>query len=148
MTDETDKAIVNRLQAGLPLTEQPYADAAAELGIGEDALLERIGRLLDAGALSRFGPLYDAQALGGELVLAAMAVPEADFEHVAEVVNGFPQVAHNYQRDHALNMWFVVATETAGEAERVAAEIEAETGLVVRLFPKEDEFFVGLRLDA
>lgn len=146
--DALDRRIVNRLQDGLPICERPYAAVAEELAIGEEDLLARLRELLDAGVLSRFGPLYHAERLGGALTLAAMAVPEERFDSVAELVNAHPEVAHNYARDHALNMWFVLATERPEAVGRVLAEIERTTGLAVYDMPKIEEFFVGLRLEA
>lgn len=146
--DATDRAIINVLQGGLPLTLAPYADAAAALGIGEDDLIRRLKRLLHIGVLTRFGPFFDAAALGGAFCLCAMAVPEERFDTVAEAVNAHPEVAHNYARAHALNMWFVLATETEAGIEATADAIEAETGLRVYRFPKEEEFFIGFRVAA
>ena len=145
--DAQDRAIVNSLQGGFPLSETPFADVAEDLGLGEDDLIERIERLLALGALSRFGPLYHAERLGGGLTLAAMEVPDADFERVAEIVNGFVEVAHNYARDHTLNMWFVLATEEPERIAEVCREIEAATGLTVYNMPKQEEFFIGLRFE-
>ncbi len=148
MMDATDRTIVNALQGGFPVCERPYAEVADRLGLDEAQLIERLGRLLDEGTLSRFGPMYDAQRLGGGLTLAAMAVPEERFNAVAETVNAFPEVAHNYAREHALNMWFVLATERPERIGEVIAEIEAATGLAVHDMPKIDEYFIGLRLEA
>jgi len=146
--DATDRRIVNALAGGFPVCERPFAVAGAGLGLAEDELIARIDRLLADGTLTRFGPLFDAEKLGGAFTLAAMAVPPADWDRVAAAVNAFPQVAHNYAREHALNMWFVLATETpAGIADAIAA-IERGTGLPVHSFPKEREFFVELRLPA
>ncbi len=146
--DALDRKIINALQGGFPVAERPYAEAAARLGISEATLIERLQGLLEQKVLSRFGPLYDAEKLGGGLTLAAMAVPEARFEAVAETVNDFPEVAHNYQRDHRLNMWFVVATERPERVPEVLAEIEAATGLRVLNMPKREEYFLELRLTA
>jgi len=106
----------------------------------------RLQRLLSQGWLTRFGPLFQIERAGGRFVLAAMAVPEARFDAVAAQVNAFEAVAHNYRRDHALNMWFVVAAESPQAADAALAAIEAATGLPVFAFPKEREFFVELRL--
>jgi DNA-binding Lrp family transcriptional regulator len=145
--DNLDRAIINSLQGGFPLCERPYAEAAAQLGTTEDELLRRLDALLADGTLSRFGPMYHAERLGGALTLAAMQVPRERFEEVAAIVNALPEVAHNYERDHALNMWFVLATETPARIGEVIAAIERATGLRVYNFPKQEEFFVGLRLE-
>ena len=144
--DALDRRIVNGLQGGFPIADQPYAEAAAELGLSEEELIARLRGLLDQGALSRFGPLYDAERIGGGVTLAAMAVPEARFEEVAGIVNGFAEVAHNYARSHRLNMWFVVAGERPERVGQVLAEIADATGLEVLDLPKVEEFFLELKL--
>jgi len=146
--DATDRRIVNALQDGFPLSPRPYAEAAASLGLAEDDLIDRLRRLLDSGAITRFGPFFDAAAMGGAFCLCAMAVPAGRFEAIMTQVNAHPEVAHNYQRAHRLNMWFVLATESPEGITQAARRIEAETGITVLLFPKEREFFVGFRVAA
>jgi siroheme decarboxylase len=146
--DTIDRTIINEYQGGFPISPRPYAEAAARLGIEEQDFIDRLQALLNAGTLSRFGPMYHAEKLGGGLTLAALAVPEEDFDAIAETVNAFPEVAHNYAREHHLNMWFVLATETPERIDTMIAEIEQATGLVVHNMPKETEFFVGLRFEA
>lgn len=143
--DETDRLIVNALQDGIPITERPFADAAGGLGLSEAELLERVRCLREEGWLTRFGPMFDADRLGGATVLAAMAVPGDDFDRVAALVNAHREVAHNYERQHELNMWFVIATERPEQIEQVISGIEAETGIRVYAMPKEHEFFVEAR---
>ena len=148
MLDTIDRAIINRLQDSFPICDRPYQSVAQQFGITEEALIQRLQRMLEHRQLSRFGPLYNAERLGGGLSLCAMSVPETGFERVAEQVNAFPEVAHNYARDHKLNMWFVLATETPERIDAVIAAIERETGLKVYDMPKLEEFFVGLRFEA
>ncbi len=142
-----DKAIINELQQGLPVCERPYAAVAEQLDTDEQTLLTRLSVLLDQGYLSRFGPMYNAERLGGALTLAAMSVPDARFGEVTDVVDAYPEVAHNYRRDHALNMWFVLATETPERVAEVIGEIERTTGITVFDMPKQHEFFVGLKFE-
>ena len=146
--DDTDRAILNRLQDGVPVSERPFAGIAAELGLDEADLIARIQAQRTDGVLSRFGPLYHAERMGGALTLAAMQVPADDFDRVAGLVNAFPEVAHNYARDHVLNMWFVIATETPERQGEVIAEIERLTGLRVRNMPKLTEYHLNLRFPA
>ncbi|MGD8629342.1 MAG: AsnC family transcriptional regulator [Gammaproteobacteria bacterium] len=144
--DDLDRRLINRLQDGLPVERRPFDALALELGLEVPALLARIQLLLDAGTLSRFGPMYNAEQLGGALSLCAMEVPEERFEQVAGLVNGHPEVAHNYAREHRLNMWFVIATEQVTQAGDVIAAIERETGCKVYDMPKQQEFYIGLKL--
>ena len=147
MMDAVDRRIVNGLQGGFPIAERPFAEAAAKLNLTEDVLIARLGRLLAEGRLSRFGPLYNAERLGGAVTLAAMAVPEAEFDRVAEAVNAHTEVAHNYARDQALNMWFVISTDRPQHIDETIEAIEAETGLTVYEMPKLEEFTIGLRFE-
>ena len=145
--DPFDRAIINGLQGGFPLDARPFRTAAAALGLDEENLIHRLRRLLEEGKLSRFGPLWNAEALGGDVCLCAMAVPPERFDEVADQVNAHPEVAHNYERSHALNMWFVISAERPEQIEEVAAAIERETGLSVHRMPKLNEFFVGFRVE-
>ncbi|MHA7774643.1 Lrp/AsnC family transcriptional regulator [Roseibium sp. M-1] len=145
---ELDRTLINRLQDDLPLVPHPFAPLAEELGLSEQDVVDRIRTLRDDGLLTRFGPFFDAEALGGAFCLCAMAVPAERFEDVLTKVNAYPEVAHNYERDHRLNMWFVLATESQAAIAATAAAIERDTGLTVLLFPKEREFFIGFRVTA
>ena len=144
--DAIDRRIIDGLQGDFPICERPYQVAAERLGISEEELLQRLDRLLETRVLTRFGPMMQIERVGGSFVLAAIAVPEADYERVAGQVNALPQVAHNYRREHLLNMWFVLATETPAGIGEAIARIEADTGLTVHAFPKEREYFVEMKL--
>jgi len=146
--DVLDRKIINLLQEGFPLSEEPYADVAKQLGIDESDLLTRLNSLLDEKILSRFGPMYDAAKLGGDFSLVAIKVPEDRFDEVNEIVNGYEEVAHNYHRDHEFNMWYVLATETPEKIHEVNSDIENRTGLKVFNMPKLDEYYIGLKLTA
>jgi len=146
--DELERAIVNRLQGGFPLCERPFAEAARELGADEATLIAKLKDMLAAGTLTRFGPMYDAERLGGAFTLCAMSVPAPDFERVASLVNAHPEVAHNYERAHHFNLWFVVAAGARGKIAPLLAAIEAQTGYPVLDLPREQEYFIELRLVA
>ncbi|CAG1011413.1 hypothetical protein BURK2_04259 [Burkholderiales bacterium] len=146
--DEIDRAIINALQGGFPICEAPFAVVAQKLGMSEEELLQRVQRLLSEKVLTRFGPMYQVERMGGAFVLAALAVPEERFEEVAAQVNALPEVAHNYRREHQLNMWFVLATESPEGIGAAVTRIEEATGLSVFAFPKQREYFVELKLVA
>lgn len=146
--DEIDRRIINTLQGNFPISDRPYLDVAEQLGISEDQLLNRLKSLLKERTLTRFGPMYDIQKLGGNFSLCAIRVPAERFKEVTEIVNAFPEVAHNYKRDHEFNMWYVLATESADQIALTNQTIEAKTGLKVYNMPKIQEFFVGLRFQA
>ena len=146
--DERDRRIVNALQGNFPLCERPFKACAEKLGLSEEELIARLERLIESGYLTRFGPMFNAEALGGALSLAAVRVPPERFEAIAARINAHPEVAHNYAREHPFNMWFVLASEDPGRLPALIAEIELETGLTVIDLPKIEEFFVGFKVEA
>ena len=146
--DEIDRRIINTLQEGFPICDAPYLQVAIQLGLTEQTLIERLQVLLDNGTLTRFGPLYHAELMGGALTLAAVKAPPERFDEITGIINAFPEVAHNYARNHALNMWFVIATETPEQIKQTLNAIEQQTGLAVYNMPKINEYFVGLKLEA
>ena len=121
--DATDRLLINRLQDGLPLEHAPFAAAAREAGLSEAEVVDRITQLREIGAITRFGPFIDAEAMGGAFCLCAMAVPEDRFDEVMTLVNALPEVAHNYERLHRLNMWFVLACEKPDQIAETAVRI-------------------------
>jgi DNA-binding Lrp family transcriptional regulator len=143
-----DRAVVNAFQGGFPVVERPFEAAAAALcerGVDVDAetLVQRVRHLDEAGVLSRFGPLVNAEEIGGTATLVAMHAPPERFDEVAEQVNSHREVAHNYEREHPhLNMWFVVSVADASRVDEVLAAIEEETGQPTYNLPKEREFRV------
>jgi len=145
--DRLSRQIINHYQGDFPLLHRPFEAIAERFNCDETQVISCIQALLDSKVLSRFGPLYDAACMGGGLSLAAMSVAESNFAQIATQVNSLPEVAHNYQRDHILNMWFVLATETPTEIDKAIVEIEKITGLKVYNFPKIREFYIGLWLE-
>jgi siroheme decarboxylase len=146
--DDIDRALINRLQDGIAVVSRPFAAVAEDLGINEQEVCDRLAALLTSGALSRFGPMMDAKRLGGGLTLAALAAPDERFDEAAAIVNSFDEVAHNYARDHKLNMWFVLATEDDDAIEATCRAITEKTGLEVLNFPKLTEYALRLRFEA
>lgn len=143
-----DAALFNRLQRGIPLVARPFAQVADELGCGwtDDAIRARIEDWLARGVLTRFGPLFQIERRGGAFTLCALHAPAEQFDRIAAVVNGQDAVAHNYARDHHFNMWFVLATERAGDTPDVLDALEQACGTRILAFPKTHEFAVGLYL--
>lgn len=145
---ELERDLINAYQGGFPLTPEPFRVIADELGITAAEVQETLTGLLEKGVLTRFGPLYNIEKADGAFSLCALKVPEHRFEEVTGQVNSYTQVAHNYQREHEWNMWFVLATGSEQELNEVFTEIMEVTGCPGLNLPKQKEFFVGLRLEA
>ena len=142
--DDFDRKLINRLQHGLPLVRHPWQALAEELHSSSEELRARVQALLDDGTLTRFGPMFDIERLGGAFTLAALSVPEERFEAVAQQLEAMPEVAHNYRREHVWNMWFVLGCATPEGIAETIRQIEAQTGLPVLNLPKEETYHVGL----
>lgn len=141
--DDIDRHLLNDFQSGFPLVPRPFAEVAMRLGIGEAEVIARIQRLEAAGAVSRVGPVLRPQRIGAS-TLAAMSVPPERLREIADLVNDFPEVNHNYEREHEFNLWFVL---TAGDEERlpeVMDEIASRTGIPVLDLPMLEEYHIDL----
>ena len=80
----------------------------------------------------------------GWSTLAAMAVPKPRLDAVAALINGYPQVNHNYEREHHLNLWFVVTGESQDHVWVLLDDIRQRTGLEVLDLPLEEAFCLDL----
>lgn len=141
-----ERNFINDFQGNFPLESRPFAIAAKQLDCTEYELLDAVIKLKTKKIISRFGPLYDALRLGGGLTLSALSVPEKRYKAITKLVNSYSEVAHNYRREHKLNMWFVLATEKPEQIDLTLRSIEQTTGLRVYDFPKQEEFYIGLWL--
>ena len=146
--DDFDCSLINALQSDFPLSSSPFDDLGEQLGYSAQKIMDGVESLQKRGVITRFGPLFNIEKLGGQFSLCALEVPAERFDTVADLVNSYPQVAHNYRREHLWNMWFVLATESATELEKIFQEIKRLSGCPGLNLPKEKEFYVGLRLEA
>jgi DNA-binding Lrp family transcriptional regulator len=141
--DEVDAALIDGFQSGFPVEERPFRAVGEALGVSEAEALARVERLRDRGVFRRFGAVLNPPVIGSS-TLAAVSVPEDRFEDVAEVVNGYRQVNHNYRRDHEWNMWFVVTAGTRERRDGILAEIGERTGLSVLALPMLTDYYIDL----
>ncbi|UVO20089.1 Lrp/AsnC family transcriptional regulator [Stutzerimonas stutzeri] len=129
MIDDLSRRLIDRYQHGMPLCAEPYRAMADELGCDESEVLARLEQLQEFGGLSRIGPVFEHSRAGAS-TLVALAVPQARLEQVAARISAFPEVNHNYLREHHYNLWFVLTGPDRPHLNRLLAEIEADTGLV------------------
>jgi len=141
--DDVDARLIDDYQSGLPVEERPFRAVADDLGIEEDEALDRVRRLRERGVFRRFGAVLNPPVIGSS-TLAAVSAPEDRFEEVAEVINGYRQVNHNYRRDHEWNQWFVVTAASRETRDRILAEIEERTGCEVLNLPMLTDYYIDL----
>ncbi|MFZ0726140.1 MAG: AsnC family transcriptional regulator [Desulfobacterales bacterium] len=129
MLDDTDRRILNRIQTRFPIAPRPYAVIAEDLGLTETDVIARIGRLKSKEIIRRIGGNFVPEKVGFVSTLCAARVPETAIEQFAEVVNRYPGVTHNYQRDNPYNIWFTFIAPSMAEIEENLEQIERQTGI-------------------
>jgi DNA-binding Lrp family transcriptional regulator len=141
-----DQRLLNDFQHGFSLSPAPYADIARELGVSETEVLARLDALMRSGAISRVGAVLRPNTVGVS-TLAAMAVSPERLEAVAQLVNGYAEVNHNYEREHRLNLWFVATAVDAARLQTVLDDIAARSGIEVLQFPLLEDYHIDLGFD-
>ena len=135
--------LLDEFQHDFPLSPTPYADMAAVLGVSEQEVLQNLRLLKAEGKVSRVGPVFRPHSVGVS-TLAAMRVPEGRLDAVAELVSGYPEVNHNYEREHELNLWFVATAADEVHLQQVLNDIESRSGLPVMSLPLLEDFHIDL----
>lgn len=138
-----EKRLLNEFQQSIPLVERPYAAMAEQLGVTEDEVLQLLADLKARGYLTRVGPVFRPNRIGAS-TLAALAVPAERLEEVAALINSYPEVNHNYEREHSYNLWFVVTAPDRARVLEVLDNIQARTGLEPMDLPMVRDFHINL----
>lgn len=138
-----EQHLLNDFQRDMSFSATPYADMAKQLGVSEDDVLQAIQSLQERGVISRVGPVFSPNRIGVS-TLAAMSVPDDKLECVARIVSAFPEVNHNYEREHEYNLWFVVTASSEEHLDIVLYEIEQHTEQSVMSLPMLDDYFIDL----
>ena len=127
--DSTDSAILNRIQSDFPITPRPWLTVADELDLTEKEVLDRVTRLKADGIIRRIGGNLVPGKLGFVSTLCAARVPADKIDHFAEIVNRYPGVTHNYQRDNTYNVWFTFIAPSRDEIEKNLKQIAEDSGV-------------------
>jgi DNA-binding Lrp family transcriptional regulator len=143
MMTSLHKQLLNDYQRNFPLSPTPYQDIATELGVSESEVINALTELNETDVITRIGPVIPPNRIGVS-TLAAMAVPEAQLHDIAQIVSAYPEVNHNYEREHQFNLWFVIIASDADHLQQVITEIEQQTGYSVMSLPLVDDYFIDL----
>lgn len=135
--------LLNDWQRGFPLVSRPYAALAERLGCDEASVLGRLAELKERGHISRVGAVFRPHVLGYS-TLAAVACPTERLEEVARLIDAFPEVNHNYEREHTYNLWFVAAAPTRERVDEVLADIHRHSGLKPLDLPMVADYHIDL----
>ena len=138
-----EQHLLNDFQRDLSLSATPFADMAKQLDVSEAEVLQAIQSLQDRGVISRVGPVFRPNRIGVS-TLAAMAIPQDKLECVARIISAFPEVNHNYEREHEYNLWFVVTASSEEHLDIVLYEIEQHAEFPLMSLPMLDDYFIDL----
>lgn len=127
--DEEDRKLLNLLQEAFPVCSRPFFSIGEALGMEESEVLERIGKMKQNGYIRRISGMFNPRELGYVSTLCAMKVPEERVEEVAQIINGYAGVTHNYVRRHRYNLWFTLIEPSTERIEEVLREIQEKTGI-------------------
>ena len=144
--NEIDRRLLNEFQRNLAWGPRPYAAMAESLEITEAEVIGRLERLQRVGAISRIGAVVRPNRVGVS-TLAALSVPVHLLDQVAELISSFPEVNHNYEREHAYNLWFVITAEDPDHLQQILSEIHALTGLSPLDLPMLEDYHIDLGFD-
>ena len=143
MSDTVEFRLLNEFQRDFPLCPAPFAELASRLGVAEKVVLGGLEKLRREGKISRVGAVFAPKRIGAS-TLAAMAVPPEQLDAVAAAVNRFPEVNHNYEREHRYNLWFVVTAGSEGRLQATLGAIEKAAGYPLLPLPLLEEFHIDL----
>jgi DNA-binding Lrp family transcriptional regulator len=138
-----EQHLLNDFQRDLTLSTTPFADMAKQLNVSEQEVLQAIQSLQQRGVISRVGPVFRPNRIGVS-TLAAMAIPQDKLECVARIISAFPEVNHNYEREHEYNLWFVVTASSEEHLDIVLYEIEQHAEFPLMSLPMLDDYFIDL----
>jgi DNA-binding Lrp family transcriptional regulator len=139
----TELSLIDRWQRDFPLTERPFALVADASGLDEAEAIEKFIRLQETGVISRIGAVVKPNTVGAS-TLAALRVPPERLAGVAEIVSREPLVNHNYERTHAINLWFVIAGPDPESITTTVRRIEEQTALAVLSLPLLQAYHIDL----
>ncbi len=138
-----EQTLLNDFQHNFPMTAQPFNDIAERLGVELDQVLDVYKKLEANGTISRIGPVIKPNIIGSSL-LAALSVPEDRLFEVANMVNNYAEVNHNYERENEFNLWFVITAKDKTRLEFILDEIQNETACPLLRLPLEDAYHIDL----
>lgn len=143
MLNSLHKQLLNDYQQELPLSATPYQDIADSIGITEDEVISVFKELQDQKFISRIGSVIAPNLIGASSLMA-MSVPADKLDQIAGIINQYPEVNHNYERENRFNLWFVLIANNNSNLQAVISDIELKTGFKALYLPLLADYFINL----
>ena len=141
-----EQCLLNEFQHNFPLSPQPFNDIARRLNVDPGLVIETFEKLQSCGAISRVGPVFKPNSIGIG-ILAALKVPDDQLIETANMINAYPEVNHNYEREHSFNLWFVITAEDKSRLDFILDDIEQKSGYQLLRLPLIDDYHIDLGFD-
>ncbi len=126
---EQDKDFIRELQKNMEIIDEPFVNAANNLGLTENEVFEKMKHYEDIGVMRRFAAILRHRQIG--FTANGMIVWKVDEDKISEVgekLGSFPQVSHCYERptypDWPYNVFSMIHCKTHDEAHDVAKTIQ------------------------
>lgn len=146
--DELNKQILNEIQWKFPLTDRPYLEIGRKYNISEEEVMKRISFLKEIGLIRQINAIFDTRRLGYKSALIAFAVNTDKIEYIANEINKYPGVSHNYERNHEYNIWFTLAVPPDKDIKSILDKIASLDGVIkYRILPTLKMYKIGVKLD-
>jgi len=141
--DATDRRLIDLYQRQMPVASRPFLIMGKEVGLSEQAVIDRLEALQAHQIISRVGPVFEHSRAGASL-LAAVAAPQHEIDQVADRINHFPGINHNYAREHTFNLWFVATAPDERTLATRLDELEETLALPVLRLPMIEAYHIDL----
>jgi len=146
--DKIDKQLLDIIQSGFPIVERPFQALAKELSLTEEEVIFRLNKLKREKIIRRIGAIFNSKSLGYVSTLLAMKIPEQRIEEVANIINGYNGVTHNYLRNYDYNLWFTLTASSEKKLHSIIEEIKNRTGISDLLYlPATKLFKIGVKFN-
>lgn len=145
--DDIDKKILNSIQLDFPLVHRPFRQLGDDLGLEEEEVIKRIRRLHAEGAIRRIGPIISTKKTGGVSTLVALKAPAGRVDEIAQIINGYDEVSHNYLRPAEFNIWFTLSADSGKRMHEILTEIKERTCCEVMNLPTKRLFKIGVKFN-
>jgi siroheme decarboxylase len=143
---DLEQCLLNDFQHDFPLSPHPFDDIAERLDVETELVIETFEKLQSSGAISRVGPVIKPNSIGNS-ILAALKVPDDELLETADMINVYPEVNHNYEREHDFNLWFVITAKDKNRLDFILDDIEQKTGYPLLRLPLLDAYHIDLGFD-
>lgn len=138
--EELDRKILTLMQKEFPVVSDPYLELSKKAGISKNEFFSRVVSLYESGYILKITPKLSHNSSRVK-ALVALKVDEALENHVAEIINGFEEVSHNYKRESEYSIWFTISARSGKHFDLIIDKIKNIEGVKNLLIMKSKKMY-------